>query len=62
MKKTKKIKNKFIRRILRTIANWDNCPKDYKRNWSAMFFNWAIAFVVCYIVMMCFAFLMIKCM
>jgi hypothetical protein len=60
MKKNKKIKNKFIRRILRTIANWDNCPKDYKRNWSAMFFNWAIAFVVCYTVMMCFAFLMIK--
>jgi hypothetical protein len=60
MKKTKKIKNKFIRRILRTIANWDNCPKDYKRNWSAVIFNWAVTFVVCYIVMMCFAFLMIK--
>ena len=60
MKKTKKIKNKFIRRILRTIANWDNCPKDYKRDWSAIIFNWAINCVVCYIAMMCFVFLMIK--
>lgn len=48
MKKTKKIKNKFIRRILRTIANWDNCPKDCKRNWSADLFNYAMYFAIGY--------------
>jgi len=60
MKKNKKIKNKFIRRILRTIANWDTCPPAYKKDWSTVIFNWAVTFVVCYIVMLCFAFLMIK--
>jgi hypothetical protein len=60
MKKNKKIKNKFIRRVLRTIANWDTCPPAYKKDWSAIIFNWAVTFVVCYIVMLCFAFMMIK--
>lgn len=60
MKKHKKIKNKFIRRILRTIANWDTCPPAYKKDWSAVIFNWAVTFVICCIGMLCFAFLMIK--
>lgn len=60
MKKTKKIKNKFVRRILRTIANWDTCPPEYKKDWSAVIFNWAVIFVICFIGMMSFAFLMIQ--
>lgn len=31
----KKIRNKAVRRVLRTIANWDNCPVDCRRNWQA---------------------------
>lgn len=38
----KKIKNRTIRRVLRTIANWDNCPTDCKRNWSADLSNYAM--------------------
>ena len=60
MKKTKKIKNKFVRRILRTIANWDNCPKDCKRNWSADLFNCAMCFAVGYIVLLVFSFFVLK--
>lgn len=33
----KRIKNKAIRKILRTIANWDNCPLEYRRNWNDSF-------------------------
>ena len=62
MKKTKKIKNKFIRRVLRTIANWDNCPTDCKRNWSADLFNGALCFVGGYVVLMVFAFFISKMM
>lgn len=30
----KRIKNRAVRRILRQIANWDTCPKDYRRNFT----------------------------
>lgn len=33
----KKIKNKAVRKVLRTIANWDNCPLEYRRNWNDYF-------------------------
>lgn len=33
----KRIKNKAVRKILRTIANWDNCPLEYRRNWNDCF-------------------------
>ena len=33
----KRIKNKAIRKALRTIANWDNCPMDYRRNGNRYF-------------------------
>ena len=33
----KRIKNKAVRKILRTIANWDNCPLEYRRNWNDYF-------------------------
>ena len=33
----KRIKNKAVRKVLRTIANWDNCPMDYRRNWNGYF-------------------------
>lgn len=33
----KRIKNKAVRRVLRTIANWDNCPLEYRRNWNDSF-------------------------
>lgn len=33
----KRIKNKAVRKALRTIANWDNCPMDYRRNWNSYF-------------------------
>lgn len=33
----KRIKNKTVRKALRTIANWDNCPMDYRRNWNSYF-------------------------
>ena len=62
MKKTKKIKNKFARRILRTIANWDNCPTDCKRNWSADLFNYAMYIAIGYIVLLAFSFLVLKLM
>ncbi len=62
MKKTKKIKNKFARRVLRTIANWDNCPKDCKRNWSADLFNYAMYIAIGYIALLVFSFLMLKLM
>lgn len=58
----KKIKNKFARRILRTIANWDNCPKDCKRNWSADLFNYAMYIVIGYIVLFAFSFIVLKLM
>ena len=56
----KKIKNRTIRRILRTIANWDNCPTDCKRNWSADLFNYAMYFAVGYIVLLVFSFFVLK--
>ena len=33
----KRIKNKAVRKVLRTIANWDNCPLEYRRNWNDYF-------------------------
>ena len=33
----KRIKNKAVRKVLRTIANWDNCPIDCRRNWNSYF-------------------------
>ena len=33
----KKIKNKAVRKVLRTIANWDNCPLEYRRKWNDYF-------------------------
>lgn len=58
----KKIKNKFVRRILRTIANWDNCPKDCKRNWSADLFSYAMCIAIGYIVLLVFSFIVLKLM
>lgn len=62
MKKTKKIKNKFVRRILRTIANWDNCPTDCKRNWSADLFTYAMCIAISYIVLLVFSLFVLKLM
>ena len=33
----KRIKNKAVRKALRTIANWDNCPVDCRRDWNSYF-------------------------
>lgn len=55
MKKTKKIKNRTIRRILRTIANWDNCPTDCKRNWSADLLNYAMCICIGFVAVLLFS-------
>lgn len=55
MKKTKKIKNRTIRRILRTIANWDNCPKDCKRNWSADLSNYVMCICIGFVAVLVFS-------
>lgn len=43
MTKKRRIKNKFIRKVLRQIENWDKCPANYRRNFAKDF----EAFMLC---------------
>lgn len=57
----KRIKNKAVRKVLRTIANWDNCPTDYKRNWSADLLKYAMCITMGFITITIFCFFVILC-
>lgn len=57
----KRIKNKAVRKVLRTIANWDNCPTDYKRNWSADLLKYAMCIAMGFITITVFCFFVILC-
>ena len=57
----KRIKNKTARKVLRTIANWDNCPADYRRNWSADLLKYAMCVAIGFITIAIFCAFAILC-
>lgn len=57
----KRIKNKAVRKVLRIIANWDNCPTDYKKNWSADLLKYTICIALGFMTITIFCFFVIVC-
>ena len=57
----KKIKNRTVRKVLRTIANWDTCPVDYKRDFVGEFLQAMVYAIIAFGGMGLFSILFILC-